>query len=209
MPNAIFYNSYKLKKGSSVPDFLHAVEQLVTQYASKQKGVMSFMLFNDGDNWADYGLFETMEDARSFENPTSTNEYAEKFYSFLNFSTCKSRMYTVKGSHQQQSAVPKAVMYISFKLAKGVSESDFLQASEKVHSEFMSKQKGYGSWKQLTDGKTWADLLTWESIEDAQNAMGASASSAVAHEFFAFLDPASINSQLFSVEKYMNIKGVM
>ena len=201
MPNAVFFNIYKLKKGSSVPDFLIAVEQLVTQYASKQKGAMSFMLFNDCDTWADMGVFETMEDAKRFENPTGTNEYAERFYSFLNFSSCKSRMYTVKNSHQLQAAPPKAVMFITFRLAKGASESDFLLAADKVDKEFMSLQKGYGSWTQLTNGKEWADLLTWESLEDAQNAMMAGSASPVAHEFFAFLDNGSVEARFFTVER--------
>jgi hypothetical protein len=60
MLNAIFFNSYKLKKGSSVPEFLLAVEDLINGYASKQKGFISFMLLVDGETWADFGIFETM-----------------------------------------------------------------------------------------------------------------------------------------------------
>ena len=201
MSNAVFCNTYKLKKGSSVPDFVHSVEQLVTEYASKQKGFISCQLFNDGDTWADIGVFETMEDAKNFENPSAPNEFATKFYSFLNFNSCISRMYSVEQSHQHQAATAKAAMLISFKLAKGASVPDFLVASKKVYSEFISKQKGYCSWKQLTDGKSWADLLTWESIEDAQNAMEASATSAAALEFFPFLDNESVKSHIYTIEK--------
>ena len=93
------------------------------------------------------------------------------------------------------------VMLISYKLAKGSSTSDFLLASEKVQSEFLSKQKGYISWKVLADGDTWADLLTWETMTDAQNAMAASETNAANQAFFAFLDQESVNIQLFSVEK--------
>ena len=95
MPNAVFHNTYKLKKGSSTPDFIQAVKNLVTQYASKQKGFISCALFTDGEKWADVGIFETMEDAKSFENPTEVNEHAAHFYTFLNFNSCVSRMITV------------------------------------------------------------------------------------------------------------------
>ena len=93
------------------------------------------------------------------------------------------------------------VMLISYKLAKGASTSDFLLASEKVQSEFLSKQKGYISWKVLVDGDTWADLLTWETMTDAQSAMAASETNAANQAFFAFLNQESVNVQLFSVEK--------
>jgi len=99
MSNAVFINSYKLKKGTSVPDFLLAVDNLVNEYMSKQKGFISFKLLVDGDTWTDIGVFETMEDAKNFENPGSVNEFAEKFYSFLNFNTCKSNTYSVERSY--------------------------------------------------------------------------------------------------------------
>jgi len=93
------------------------------------------------------------------------------------------------------------VMFISYKLAKGASTSDFLLALEKVQSEFISKQKGYISWKVLRDGDTWADLLTWESMGDAQNAMAAGETDTANHAFFAFLDQESVKIQMFAVEK--------
>jgi len=52
-----------------------------------------------------------------------------------------------------------AVFYCSFKLKDGASVSDFLSAAEKLNNEYISKQKGYISWKQLVDGDTWADFV--------------------------------------------------
>ena len=94
-----------------------------------------------------------------------------------------------------------AVMFISFTLVKGASVPDFLLTSEKLNSEYMSKQKGFISWKQLVDGETWADLLTWETMEDAQNIMKLSCSNAFTDKFCSFIDQESVNAQLFSVEK--------
>ncbi|MDR2965050.1 MAG: hypothetical protein LBU88_04675 [Treponema sp.] len=39
MSNAVYYVSYKLKKGASVPDFLLAAEKLNNEQISKKKGV--------------------------------------------------------------------------------------------------------------------------------------------------------------------------
>ena len=50
--------------------------------------------------------------------------------------------------------MPNAVFYVSYKLKKGASVSEFLLAAEKLNNEYMSKQKGYISWKQLVDGDT-------------------------------------------------------
>ena len=95
----------------------------------------------------------------------------------------------------------QTVMFITFKLAQGAAVPDFLQAAEKVNREFMSKQKGYISWKQLRDGDKWADMIIWETAQDAQNAMAASESNPGAGEFFAFLDMGSVNMQLYTVER--------
>ena len=93
----------------------------------------------------------------------------------------------------------KTVLFITFKLASGVSKPDFMKTAEKLNNEFISKQKGYISWAQLVDGDTWADMLTWETAEDAQNAMAASESYAPNMEFFALLDGPSIKMNMFTV----------
>ena len=97
--------------------------------------------------------------------------------------------------------MPNAVMFITYKLAKDVSAQDFLLASEKVKDDFMSKQKGYISWKVLVDGDMWADLLTWETKEDAKSAMAAGSANADNHKFFALLDPESVKMHIYTVEK--------
>jgi hypothetical protein len=93
------------------------------------------------------------------------------------------------------------IMFISFKLAEGASVPDFLLVSEKVQSEFMSKQKGYISWQQLIDGDLWADMITWQTMEDAENAMKASMMNSATGEFFSFLDEASVKMNFFAVKK--------
>ena len=87
MSNIVFHNSYKLKKGVSVSEFLVAVESVNNEYISKQAGYISFKLLVDGEIWADSTAFETMEDAKSFAEACEPNEFAdefaEKFYSLF------------------------------------------------------------------------------------------------------------------------------
>jgi len=96
MPNAVFFNSYKLKKGASIPDFLAAVEKLNNEFISKQKGYKSWQIFASENEWADMLTFETMEDVKTFEENSSSNpsELALEFYSFINPMSCKSRYFT-------------------------------------------------------------------------------------------------------------------
>ena len=100
MPNVVFFNTYKLKDGASVADFLLAVEKLMEGHISKQKGYVSFKLLAEDDAWADYVMFETMDHLNAFleASQNERNELAETFYSFLDFDTCKSTIYTVQMS---------------------------------------------------------------------------------------------------------------
>ena len=94
-----------------------------------------------------------------------------------------------------------AVWFISYKLKKGADEAEFLSASEKLGKEYISKQKGYISWQQIKDGDTWADLATWETMEDAKNFENSGGGGALAEKFYSFINFRSIKSQFFTVEK--------
>jgi len=99
MSNAVFFNTYKLKKGVSIPDFLLAFEKLNNEHVSKQKGYISWKLMMDGQTWSDAITFETMEDLKKFEELSANpDELALKFYSFLNINSCKIHRFSVEKS---------------------------------------------------------------------------------------------------------------
>jgi len=103
MPNAIYYASYKLKKNASVPDFLLAAQKLNDNFISRQKGYVSWKQLADGDTWADFIIFETMDDLNNFKEVSkSPNDLAQDFYSFINFSAKGSKLHTfsVEKDHQ-------------------------------------------------------------------------------------------------------------
>jgi len=100
MSNAVYYVSYKLKKGASVPDFLLAAEKLNNEFISKQKGYISWKQLFDGKTWADVCTFETMDDLNNFKEVSSKpSELAKKFYSFMNLFSCKEHLFSVEKSY--------------------------------------------------------------------------------------------------------------
>lgn len=94
-----------------------------------------------------------------------------------------------------------AVELVTFNLKKGVSVADFLLASDKFNSEFLTKQKGYISRKLLVDGEKWADFVLWETIEDIQNAYKIAEKDATAFEYLSCISENSCNGNFFSIEK--------
>ena len=100
MSNAVFFCSFNLKKGASVPDFLKAAEKLNNEYISKQKGYVSWKQLVDGDTWADFLTFETMEDVKAFEaGSVNAGELAGNFYSFIDLKSCKVNYFSVERSY--------------------------------------------------------------------------------------------------------------
>ncbi|MCL2574528.1 MAG: hypothetical protein FWE34_08270 [Defluviitaleaceae bacterium] len=101
MVNGVFYCAYKLKKGVDVAEFLEASKKLNDGHISKQKGYISWKQLNDGDTWADFATFETIEDVKKFEeNSADPCELAQKFYSFINLNSCKQHHFTIERNYE-------------------------------------------------------------------------------------------------------------
>jgi hypothetical protein len=98
--------------------------------------------------------------------------------------------------------MPNAVWIISYKLVVGSSVPDFLLASEDCNREVLSKKAGFVSWKQLFDGETWVDFVSWETMEDAKNAEKEDGNpSPFAQKFYSFIDFKSLKMRPYSVER--------
>ena len=83
--------------------------------------------------------------------------------------------------------MPQVVEFVTFYLKKKVAASDFLDMSEKFNKEFLSKQKGYVSRQLLADGEMWADMVIWESMDDAKTTISVSYNDAIAREYVTML----------------------
>ena len=101
MANAVYYVSYKLKRNVSVPDFLLAAEKLNDEHISKQKGYISWKQVVDGNTWADFCTFETMDDLNNFKEASKNpGETAKKFYSYINLMSCRQHIFSVEKEHE-------------------------------------------------------------------------------------------------------------
>lgn len=79
---------------------------------------------------------------------------------------------------------------------------DFLMAAENLNREYISKQKGYISWKQLVDGDTRADFLTFETMEEVQRFEADSGNAGeLAQKFYSFIQPESCKVNYFTIER--------
>ena len=98
MANVVSYHSYKLQKNVSTKDFLLSVETLMNEFVSKQKGFISSKTLVDGDTWADFIVWETVEDLEEFIPLCNKNELAIKSTSMMDFATLKSHTFLVEQS---------------------------------------------------------------------------------------------------------------
>lgn len=75
---------------------MESSEALGREYISKQMGYISWQQLKDGDTWVDLLTWETAEDAKAFETSGGGGELAERFYSFINLMSCKTRLHTLE-----------------------------------------------------------------------------------------------------------------
>lgn len=99
MSSAIWFISFKLKKGVSAEDFLLASEACHREVLSKQKGFISWEVLRDGDTWVDLVRWETLADAKKAETAGQSNPVAHRFYACLNMNSCKMQTLTVEKIH--------------------------------------------------------------------------------------------------------------
>jgi hypothetical protein len=93
------------------------------------------------------------------------------------------------------------VEFVSFKLKKGVSEQQFLAASDEINAGFLSLQKGYINRKLVKKESTWADIVLWESMDDAMNAAKAAEQFTAARPYFECIEGNTCEMQHLTVVK--------
>lgn len=101
MSDAVWFISYELKKDVSVEDFLVASKKCNDEVLSQQKGYISWEVLRDGDTWVDLVKWESEEDAKKAETAGAGNPASREFYSFINMSTCKLKLYSIEADHNK------------------------------------------------------------------------------------------------------------
>jgi len=94
--------------------------------------------------------------------------------------------------------MPKAVFYNAYKLKKNASIPEFKLAIEKL-VEHTSNEKGFISFNLFVDGETWADMSTWETMEEAKNFAKSGGPKDLAEKFYSFIDFNSCGTHFFEV----------
>ena len=89
-----------------------------------------------------------------------------------------------------------------YKLKKSSSTADFLTAFENLVAGHISKQKGFIYADIGVDGESWGDCVVFETMEDVKNFLEeAKTPNDLALAFYAFLNPSSCKTHVFSIEK--------
>ncbi|MDM3871477.1 antibiotic biosynthesis monooxygenase [Porticoccus sp. W117] len=96
----------------------------------------------------------------------------------------------------------KQVMNLySFKLAKGTSDEQFIQASQKAEG-FLKEQPGflYRSVSRENDSDVWIDTGYWESAEHYQKVHQAFMEAPQCQQFMALIDEGSLQARHTEIE---------
>jgi len=93
------------------------------------------------------------------------------------------------------------VELVSFKLKEEVSEQRFLAASDEMNNDFLSLQKGYIDRKLVKKEDTWADIVLWETMEDAMRAANVASQNFIAGAYFECIERSSCEMKHLTVVK--------
>jgi heme-degrading monooxygenase HmoA len=86
--------------------------------------------------------------------------------------------------------------------AHGVSDHQFLTASERFEQDYLKKRSGFQKRTLLRgEGSEWAVLVEWETAEDARVSTDAFPNDPASAPFNAVLDPATFEMKSFRVAK--------
>ncbi len=86
------------------------------------------------------------------------------------------------------------IEWAPFRLTPGVSETDLLEASEALQTDFLQPQAGFLRRELVhLSGEQWGDLVYWESEAAAKRAMETAASNPACFRYFHLMEDADHN----------------
>jgi hypothetical protein len=97
MANVVEFITFNLKKGTSVADFLLASDKINSGFLAAQKGFIARKLLVKDEIWADWVLWETMEDAQNAANTAGVNFADHEYFSFIE--NCDMRYFSVEKNY--------------------------------------------------------------------------------------------------------------
>jgi hypothetical protein len=101
------------------------------------------------------------------------------------------------------------IEWVAFGLKPGCTESDLLQASQKLQDDFLDQQPGFIRRELLSlDGTgRFADLVTWQSHEAAGQAMSRANDNPACAHYFAMLEVSEAPQHCTPLKTYGSLAG--
>lgn len=97
----------------------------------------------------------------------------------------------------------KTAWIFSYKLRKNVTKEHFMEQTQKLHDEVISKAKGFISWEHYLQDNVWTDFVLWESAEDADHATTVGQGKEVTENFYACIQMQTCRALISEfVKKY-------
>ena len=97
----------------------------------------------------------------------------------------------------------KTAWIFSYKLRKNVSAEQFIERTQRLHDEVISKAKGFISWEHYVQDNIWTDFVLWETEEDANNATTVGKGKEVTEDFYACIQMNTCRALISTlVKKY-------
>lgn len=97
----------------------------------------------------------------------------------------------------------KTAWIFSYKLRKNVSAEQFIERTQRLHDEVISKAKGFISWEHYVQDNIWTDFVLWETEEDANNTTTVGKGKEVTEDFYACIQMNTCRALISTlVKKY-------
>ncbi len=95
------------------------------------------------------------------------------------------------------------IVIAPIKLKEGISEEEFLKASEKFENDFVSKQQGIEKRILVKDQSgSYADIVFFTDMEAMEQVLEAEKNSSVCHDFFSLMEESDDFSMYEVVKTY-------
>lgn len=97
----------------------------------------------------------------------------------------------------------KTAWIFSYKLKKGITNEEFILATQNLHDEIISKANGFISWEHFFQNNVWTDYVLWETLEDANHATTVGEGKEVTNKFYSMIQMNTCRAQITEfVKKY-------
>jgi hypothetical protein len=92
-----------------------------------------------------------------------------------------------------EGQIMAVIEFWQYKLKEGPDVKGFLEASESVQNDFLVNQRGFLPGREIFRGEDglWTEVVRWETMDNAKNAINESKTCQYCHKLFSFIDVQS------------------